>query len=111
VKALLDSTPAVVTKALDNGYRVRGYVSVVMTDPFDGEVSAESVTRVTGALDEMGCYEMSLGDTTGEGDPLRWLDLWQLLKRQGLNMDRIAVSSCRLARADFRCMCVSIPPI
>lgn len=87
-----------VRRARDNGYRVRGYVSVVMTDPYDGRVSNEAVARVTTALEEMGCYEMSLGDTTGEGDPLRWVELWEMLGREGTDMAKVAVSYPRPLR-------------
>lgn len=62
-----------------------------MTDPYCGDVSLDAVKRVTAALDHMGCYEMSLGDTTGEGDPLRWIEMWEGIKKEGLDMDKIAV--------------------
>lgn len=51
------------------GMRVRGYISCVLGCPYEGEVALESVTRVAWALDEMGCYEVSLGDTIGVGTP------------------------------------------
>ncbi len=49
--------------------RVRGYVSVVVECPYDGPVAPASVADVAGALLEMGCYEVSLGDTIGRGTP------------------------------------------
>ena len=51
------------------GLRVRGYVSVVITCPYSGRVDYNVVREVTRALFEMGCYEVSLGDTTGTGSP------------------------------------------
>lgn len=81
-----------VSKAINHGYRVRGYVSVVMTDPYSGKVPVEAVNRVTAALDGMGCYEMSLGDTTGEGDVLSWVGMWEGLRKEGVDMDKVAVS-------------------
>lgn len=51
------------------GMRVRGYISCVLGCPYEGEVSLANVTRVARALDEMGCYEVSLGDTIGVGTP------------------------------------------
>jgi hydroxymethylglutaryl-CoA lyase len=53
------------------GMPVRGYVSCVTDCPYDGEVAPEAVARVAGALFEMGCYEVSLGDTIGQGRPER----------------------------------------
>ena len=87
---MLASLPPVVTKAIQKGYRVRGYVSVVMTDPYTGPVEPAEVVRVVKALDYMGCYEISLGDTTGEGDPERWQTLWRALEKEGLDMTKFA---------------------
>ncbi len=57
----------VVEAAKKNNVRVRGYISCVLGCPYEGEVAAESVARVAGQLFEMGCYEISLGDTIGTG--------------------------------------------
>ncbi|MEM7599239.1 MAG: hydroxymethylglutaryl-CoA lyase [Pseudomonadota bacterium] len=51
--------------------RVRGYVSCVSDCPYDGPVDPGAVARVSAALYEMGCYEISLGDTIGQGTPER----------------------------------------
>ncbi|MDZ7709367.1 MAG: hydroxymethylglutaryl-CoA lyase [Roseovarius sp.] len=51
------------------GLRVRGYVSCVVVCPYDGKVAPAQVAQVAGALWEMGCYEISLGDTIGQGCP------------------------------------------
>jgi hydroxymethylglutaryl-CoA lyase len=59
----------VLQRATDAGVRVRGYVSCVMGCPFSGKVEPEAVARVSTALHEMGCYEISLGDTLGTGTP------------------------------------------
>jgi hydroxymethylglutaryl-CoA lyase len=48
---------------------VRGYVSCVTDCPFDGPVAPASVARVAAALRDLGCYEVSLGDTIGRGTP------------------------------------------
>ncbi|UWQ22819.1 hydroxymethylglutaryl-CoA lyase [Jannaschia sp. W003] len=52
-----------------DGVPVRGYVSVVVECPFDGAVPPGDVARVVAALRDMGCYEVSLGDTIGRGTP------------------------------------------
>ncbi len=46
---------------------VRGYVSCVLGCPYEGEISPQQVAEVTGSLLDMGCYEVSLGDTIGVG--------------------------------------------
>ncbi|MGX0902129.1 hydroxymethylglutaryl-CoA lyase [Roseovarius sp. MBR-79] len=51
------------------GLRVRGYVSCVVECPYDGPVAPAQVARVAENLWEMGCYEISLGDTIGRGTP------------------------------------------
>lgn len=48
---------------------VRGYVSCVVECPYDGPVAPASVARVVAALRDMGCYEVSLGDTIGRATP------------------------------------------
>jgi hydroxymethylglutaryl-CoA lyase len=51
--------------------RVRGYVSCVLGCPYAGDVTPAAVTRVARALIDMGCYEISLGDTIGTGTPVK----------------------------------------
>ncbi len=55
--------------ARDAGLKVRGYVSCVTDCPFDGPTPPENVAAVATALHDMGCYEISLGDTIGQGTP------------------------------------------
>ncbi|MDN3576100.1 hydroxymethylglutaryl-CoA lyase [Chitinimonas viridis] len=59
----------VVEAARRNGVAVRGYVSCVLGCPYQGEVPLADVVRVAKALYDMGCYEVSLGDTIGVGTP------------------------------------------
>lgn len=59
----------VVAQALQKKLRVRAYVSTVLGCPYQGEVALSEVVRVTEALVQMGCYEISLGDTIGVGTP------------------------------------------
>ena len=49
--------------------KARGYVSCALGCPYEGEVAPEAVARVAKKLAEMGCYEISLGDTIGVGTP------------------------------------------
>jgi hydroxymethylglutaryl-CoA lyase len=55
--------------ARQHGIRVRGYVSCVVGCPYQGEVQPAAVAEVAARLLEMGCYEISLGDTIGVGTP------------------------------------------
>ncbi|HYN26765.1 MAG TPA: hydroxymethylglutaryl-CoA lyase [Burkholderiales bacterium] len=57
--------------ALGAALRVRGYISVVLGCPYEGEVKPEAVADVAQQLFDMGCYEISLGDTIGTGTPAR----------------------------------------
>ena len=59
----------VVARALSAGLRVRGYVSCALGCPYQGEVAPGEVARVSGLLRDLGCYEISLGDTIGVGTP------------------------------------------
>ncbi|QDQ28870.1 hydroxymethylglutaryl-CoA lyase [Chitinimonas arctica] len=61
----------VVAAAQRDGVAVRAYVSCVLGCPYQGEVPLADVARVARALYEMGCYEVSLGDTIGVGTPVK----------------------------------------
>ncbi|WP_323783525.1 hydroxymethylglutaryl-CoA lyase [Thalassovita sp.] len=65
----LDRFEPVVHAAKEAGIRVRGYISCVTDCPYDGSTDPAQVARVAEALDAMGCYEISLGDTIGQGTP------------------------------------------
>ena len=49
--------------------KVRGYVSCVLGCPYEGDIAPEQVAKVAEQLYQMGCYEISLGDTIGVGTP------------------------------------------
>jgi hydroxymethylglutaryl-CoA lyase len=61
--------------ALAAGVRVRGYVSCVLGCPYEGAVHPDAVGYVAATLRDMGCYEISLGDTIGVGTPRAWRPL------------------------------------
>jgi hydroxymethylglutaryl-CoA lyase len=65
----LDRFAEVARAARARGVPVRGYVSCVLGCPYEGEIPTEAVARVAGRLMEMGCHEVSLGDTIGVGTP------------------------------------------
>ncbi len=61
----------VVARAKADGIKVRGYISCVLGCPFDGEVKPQAVVDVAKMLWDLGCYEISLGDTIGVGTPVK----------------------------------------
>ena len=69
IEESLERFRPVVEAARSANVRVRGYVSCVLGCPYEGEVKPQKVAEVAGALFDMGCYEVSLGDTIGVGTP------------------------------------------
>jgi hydroxymethylglutaryl-CoA lyase len=67
--------------ALANGIRVRGYISVVLGCPYEGEVNPQAVADVAKRLLDLGCYEVSLGDTVGAGTPGKTRHLIEAVSR------------------------------
>ena len=61
----------VLVRAKADGIKVRGYISCVLGCPFDGEVKPQAVVDVAKTLWDLGCYEISLGDTIGAGTPVK----------------------------------------
>ncbi len=59
----------ILENARKDGIRVRGYISCVIGCPYEGAIAPQKVAEVAGALHDMGCYEISLGDTIGVGTP------------------------------------------
>jgi hydroxymethylglutaryl-CoA lyase len=59
----------VIENAIANDIAVRGYVSCVVGCPYEGDIDAQVVASVATQLTELGCYEISLGDTIGVGTP------------------------------------------
>ncbi|MGC8121983.1 hydroxymethylglutaryl-CoA lyase [Marinobacter sp. VGCF2001] len=67
----LERFAPVVEEARKHGIPVRGYVSTVMGCPYEGDIEPAQVATVARALYDMGCQEISLGDTIGVGTPLK----------------------------------------
>lgn len=65
----IDRFVAVIDQAQQHQVKVRGYVSCVLGCPYEGEVAPAAVAQVASRLLELGCYEVSLGDTIGVGTP------------------------------------------
>ena len=71
IEELLERIKPVVAHARTDGIMVRGYVSCVLGCPYEGEIKPQAVADVAKALWDLGCYEVSLGDTIGVGTPLK----------------------------------------
>ncbi|RAH86749.1 aldolase [Aspergillus japonicus CBS 114.51] len=80
----------VASHAIAAGLAVRGYVSCIFSDPFDGLTSPAAVLRCVGALLDAGCYEVSLGDTLGVGSPATVRSLIRYLTDAGISVSRLA---------------------
>ena len=85
----LEAYAPLVRTAKDVGARVRGYVSMVIADPWDGPTPAATVRDCATRLLAMGCDELSLGDTTGVGTPRAVMTLIDELST--IPIDRIAM--------------------
>ena len=71
----LERFKPVIATAQKNNVKVRGYVSCVVGCPYDGAIAPDKVADVSAALSDMGCYEISLGDTIGVGTPNKIQDM------------------------------------
>jgi hydroxymethylglutaryl-CoA lyase len=71
------------------GVKLRGYVSCVLGCPYEGKVAPQKVAEVAGALADMGCYEVSLGDTIGVGTPGKTQAMLEAVARR-VPMERLA---------------------
>jgi hydroxymethylglutaryl-CoA lyase len=61
----------IMAQAKADKIKVRGYVSCVLGCPYEGDIAHEAVASVSKTLYDMGCYEISLGDTIGVGTPVK----------------------------------------
>jgi hydroxymethylglutaryl-CoA lyase len=91
VAEALDMFAPVVAEATAAGVPVRGYVSMCFGDPWEGDVPVEQVLDVVLKLAELGCTELSLGDTIGVATPGAVTALLDALVGRGLPVGRIAV--------------------
>ena len=65
----LQRLKSVVRSSIDKNIRVRAYISCIAKCPFEGDVGPEMVLKVSEELFDMGCSEISLGDTIGAATP------------------------------------------
>ena len=81
----------VAKRALEAGVRVRGYLSMCFGDPWEGSVPVEQVADVSQRMLELGCFELSLGDTIGTGTPGHVTAVLDELGSRGVTAGQIAV--------------------
>ena len=75
--------------AKESGVRVRAYVSCVLGCPYEGQIKPARVVEVAKSLFELGCYEVSLGDTIGVGTPRKTQQMLEVVKSE-LPAEKIA---------------------
>ncbi len=80
----------VITAAQANNIRVRGYLSCVLGCPYEGEISPYAVADLAEKLLQLGCYEISLGDTIGVGTPAKTKILLETVKKK-IPVEQLAV--------------------
>lgn len=90
VEESLERISVITKKALELGIKVRGYVSTVMDCPYDGIQSPDRCAEISKKLLDMGCYEISLGDTIGRGTPKRTAELLETVLKQ-VPVEKLAV--------------------
>jgi len=86
-----DMFESVVADALAAGLRVRAYVSMCFGDPWEGDVAIGDVVAVSRRLLDLGCHELSLGDTIGTGTPGHVAALLDALVAAGTPIGQLAV--------------------
>lgn len=90
IEESLDRFAPIMDAAKNANIKVRGYVSCVLGCPYEGEIAPEQVTKVAEQLYKMGCYEISLGDTIGVGNPASVTKMIQAVNAR-IPTDKLAV--------------------
>jgi hydroxymethylglutaryl-CoA lyase len=89
IKESLERFVPLIEAAKAENIRVRGYVSTVMGCPYQGDMDPAQVAAVSRAMLDMGCYEISLGDTIGVGTPLKAKKMLEAVTRE-IPVDKLA---------------------
>lgn len=72
----------IMIKAKENQIKVRGYVSCIVDCPYEGAIDPKQVAKVVSKLFDMGCYEISLGETIGTATPDRVKTVWETVLKE-----------------------------
>ncbi len=89
IKESLERFIPIIEAAKAENIRVRGYVSTVMGCPYQGDMDPAQVAAVSREMLDMGCYEISLGDTIGVGTPLKAKKMLEAVVRE-IPVDKLA---------------------
>ena len=87
----LDGFEPVIELAKSENIAVRGYVSVAMGCPYAGPVPANTAAEIGKAMVDLGCYEVSMGDTVGLGTPKNVIDVVRSCLRHGMAVEQLAL--------------------
>ena len=90
IEESLERFAPIMSAAKKANIKVRGYVSCVLGCPYEGDIAPEQVAKVAAKLYQMGCYEISLGDTIGVGTPANVTKMIQAVSAQ-VPIDKLAV--------------------
>ena len=90
VKEALKRVEEIVNEAKKYKLKVRGYISCVLGCPYEGKVNYKKTANIAKFLDQIGCYEISLGDTIGIGTPSESVLMIKEVTKQ-VNLSKIAV--------------------
>ena len=90
VKEALKRVEEIVNEAKKYKLKVRGYISCVLGCPYEGKVNYKKTANIAKFLDQIGCYEISLGDTIGIGTPSESVLMIKEVTKQ-VNLKKIAV--------------------
>ena len=90
VKEALKRVEEIVNEAKKYKLKVRGYISCVLGCPYEGKVNYKKTANIAKFLDQIGCYEISLGDTIGIGTPSESVLMIKEVNKQ-VNLNKIAV--------------------
>ncbi|CAN8067092.1 unnamed protein product [Agarophyton chilense] len=91
IQQSLDRFREVTSFARLHRIKVRAYISCVVGCPYEGAVDPEAVADVAVALRELGCYEISLGDTIGVGNPKSIVQVILAVLRRGIPASALAI--------------------
>ena len=90
LELVVDEVKKIMNTANKFNMQVRGYISTIAVCPYEGEIDPERVSDLTELLLEMGCYEVSLGDTIGKADNQKMENLLSNLKDRNIPMNKLA---------------------
>ncbi|MEH6347360.1 MAG: hydroxymethylglutaryl-CoA lyase [Bermanella sp.] len=90
IEESLQRFDVIMARAKEINLPVRGYVSTVVGCPYEGDINPNKVAEVAKYLYQMGCYEVSLGDTIGVGTPIKFKQMLQAVMKE-VPVDKLAV--------------------